>query len=466
MAPLRRAPHADAPLRDGGALRRARHGVRDAAPTAGPGCSSQPTAMSAGCGARRWSRPARRRRTRSAAPPHLRVRPAGHQVRRRLLRSPLGAHVAVTGEAERQNARYALIAPGGAVVHAASRGRSAQSSRTGRRTAERFLGAPYLWGGKTQSRASIAPDSSRWRSRRAGIAAPRDTRHAGAGARRGAAARCGAAAAPPRRPRVLDGACRADARRRRRCSTPTRTHMAVAIEPLAVARRARGGAGRRGERHPAHPPIPADAPQREALHPAPRRRCKVCRQSRHSRPTTRDATSSQKAALKGQFLLRYQRLALFWHALTRRARPARGAGARGRAGPRRRRHPGHIYVPHARRGAALSRRHQFPPRAGRREICRRHRLRAARGRRRRRCRRRASASSRSGAPRPARASSPSSRTRSPSNAWRGTSPVSRNVQIYPGRRCGRSGRNLRLHGSLDTTESSLIEDGKAQLRAN
>ena len=31
-------------------------------------------------------------------------------------------------------------------------------------------------------------------------------------------------------------------------------------------------------------------------------------------------------------------------------------------------------------------------------------------------------------------------------------------------RCGRSAPNLRLHGSLDTTESSLIEDGKANAR--
>lgn len=85
----------------------------------------------------------------------------------------LGARVTVTGEAEDHNARYALIAPAGAIVvqHLAP-ARSLQSDWVG--VAERFLGVPYLWGGKT----SLGLDCSglvQLSLSACGIATPRDT---------------------------------------------------------------------------------------------------------------------------------------------------------------------------------------------------------------------------------------------------------------------------------------------------
>ena len=86
---------------------------------------------------------------------------------------PLGAELAVTGEAEDSNARYALVAPTGAVV------RQHLAPLDARETdwtavAERFLGTPYLWGGKT----SLGIDCSglvQVALQACGIAAPRDT---------------------------------------------------------------------------------------------------------------------------------------------------------------------------------------------------------------------------------------------------------------------------------------------------
>lgn len=86
---------------------------------------------------------------------------------------PLGAEVAVVGEAEDRNARYALTAPAGAVVgrHLAPRGTAEPDFVA---VAERFLGVPYLWGGKT----SLGIDCSglvQVALQAAGIAAPRDS---------------------------------------------------------------------------------------------------------------------------------------------------------------------------------------------------------------------------------------------------------------------------------------------------
>lgn len=86
---------------------------------------------------------------------------------------PLGAEVAMVGEAEDKNARYALIEPAGAVVmqHLSAIDAFA-TDWTG--IAERFVGAPYLWGGKT----SLGIDCSglvQIAFQACGIAAPRDT---------------------------------------------------------------------------------------------------------------------------------------------------------------------------------------------------------------------------------------------------------------------------------------------------
>jgi cell wall-associated NlpC family hydrolase len=86
---------------------------------------------------------------------------------------PFGAEVTVTGEAEDRNARYALLAPAGAVVrqHLAPPGAVEEDFVS---VAERFLGVPYLWGGKT----SLGLDCSglvQVALQACGIAAPRDT---------------------------------------------------------------------------------------------------------------------------------------------------------------------------------------------------------------------------------------------------------------------------------------------------
>jgi cell wall-associated NlpC family hydrolase len=86
---------------------------------------------------------------------------------------PFGAEIAAIGEAEDKNARYALIAPKGAVVmqHLAALDIREPDFTA---VAERFLGVPYLWGGKTalgldcSGLVQIALQS-------AGTAAPRDT---------------------------------------------------------------------------------------------------------------------------------------------------------------------------------------------------------------------------------------------------------------------------------------------------
>jgi cell wall-associated NlpC family hydrolase len=86
---------------------------------------------------------------------------------------PLGAQVTVVGEAEDRNARYALLAGGGAIVwqHLAKLD-AFESDWTA--IAERFLGVPYLWGGKT----SLGIDCSglvQISLQACGIAAPRDS---------------------------------------------------------------------------------------------------------------------------------------------------------------------------------------------------------------------------------------------------------------------------------------------------
>jgi cell wall-associated NlpC family hydrolase len=86
---------------------------------------------------------------------------------------PLGAGVTVVDEAEDRNARYALLASGGAVVvqHLAPLG---SFERDWTAVAERLLGVPYLWGGKT----SLGIDCSglvQVALAACGIGCPRDT---------------------------------------------------------------------------------------------------------------------------------------------------------------------------------------------------------------------------------------------------------------------------------------------------
>ena len=86
---------------------------------------------------------------------------------------PLNAMVSVVGEAEDRNARYALLASGGAVVaqHLAASGAFEEDFVA---VAERFMEAPYLWGGKT----ALGLDCSglvQTALAACGMAAPRDT---------------------------------------------------------------------------------------------------------------------------------------------------------------------------------------------------------------------------------------------------------------------------------------------------
>jgi cell wall-associated NlpC family hydrolase len=85
----------------------------------------------------------------------------------------MGARVAMVGEAEDKNARYALVAPEGAIVmQHLTQLTSTESDWTA--VAERFLGVPYLWGGKT----SLGLDCSalvQISLAACGISAPRDS---------------------------------------------------------------------------------------------------------------------------------------------------------------------------------------------------------------------------------------------------------------------------------------------------
>ncbi|WP_062207302.1 C40 family peptidase [Aureimonas sp. AU12] len=86
---------------------------------------------------------------------------------------PMGAVVAVRGEAEDHNAAYALIEPFGAVVRQHLRPLS-ETTDDFVAVAERFLGVPYLWGGKSM----LGIDCSglvQLALAQCGIPAPRDT---------------------------------------------------------------------------------------------------------------------------------------------------------------------------------------------------------------------------------------------------------------------------------------------------
>ncbi|SEQ61566.1 NlpC/P60 family protein [Faunimonas pinastri] len=90
-----------------------------------------------------------------------------------LMALSLGARVHVGGEAEDHNARYGLLDPAGAVVMQHLGAAEAHESDPVA-VAERFLGTPYLWGGRT----SFGIDCSalvQVACEACGIAAPRDS---------------------------------------------------------------------------------------------------------------------------------------------------------------------------------------------------------------------------------------------------------------------------------------------------
>ncbi|WP_206456336.1 C40 family peptidase [Aurantimonas marina] len=86
---------------------------------------------------------------------------------------PMGASVTVIGAAEDHNARYAMIQPHGAVVqqHLWPIAATEPDFAT---VAERFVGVPYLWGGKSASGIDCS-GLVQIACQMAGIAAPRDT---------------------------------------------------------------------------------------------------------------------------------------------------------------------------------------------------------------------------------------------------------------------------------------------------
>lgn len=86
---------------------------------------------------------------------------------------PMGARVAIIGEASDHNADYRLVAPFGAVV-AQHLSPSSELAPDFVAVAERFLGAPYLWGGKSVLGIDCT-GLTQMALAMAGIAAPRDS---------------------------------------------------------------------------------------------------------------------------------------------------------------------------------------------------------------------------------------------------------------------------------------------------
>ena len=204
-APVRREPSDVAPL-DTEALRgELRDCLRDERARVGLGATRRATAMSAGFRATRWPSPAPEPthkvsalRTFVFSEPDIKSPP--------LAALPLGARVTVIGEAEDRNAKYFLIEPEGAIVvqHLVPLD---HASRDWTAIAERFLGVPYLWGGKS----SLGIDCSglvQVALGACGIAAPRDSDMQAETVGKALPLDERPASAQARRPRLLARPCR------------------------------------------------------------------------------------------------------------------------------------------------------------------------------------------------------------------------------------------------------------------
>lgn len=186
-------------------------------------------------------------RTFTFAEPDIKSRP--------LVALPLGAAVTVVGEAEDRNARYALIEPAGAVVmqHLVPLDERAADWTA---VAERFVGTPYLWGGKTglgidcSGLVQIALEAC-------GITAPRDSDMQEASL--GALLPLDAGIPPLRRGDLVFWKGHVGVMRDAETLLHANSHhMAVAAEPLAAAldRIARRGLSVTAVRRVAHPASP------------------------------------------------------------------------------------------------------------------------------------------------------------------------------------------------------------------